>query len=186
MVLWAKWSSGLVVLPHSQLDQSNVERSRKWVRTGSKTQPKINPKHPLNQIVNLEFVFVFWTAFKMTILYERSPWIFNWNQLLKPGKRIIRRSYLCLLVSLIWIFPFSFFFCSIIEILPHGNGPRARNHHRPSSLQIVGITRSRPVQQRAQHPNDISKFASPLSLVFLFSCPSFPVFPSLSKQIKIS
>ncbi|XP_041457013.1 T-box transcription factor TBX1-like isoform X2 [Lytechinus variegatus] len=43
----------------------------------------------------------------------------------------------------------------IIEILPHGNGPRARNHHRPSSLQIVGITRSRPVQ-RSQHQNDIN------------------------------
>lgn len=63
---------------------------------------------------------------------------------------------------------FSFFSCSIIEILPHGNGPRARNHHRPSSLQIVGITRSRPVQQRAQHPNDISKCSSPLSIVLLF------------------
>ncbi|XP_022096238.1 T-box transcription factor TBX10-like isoform X2 [Acanthaster planci] len=38
----------------------------------------------------------------------------------------------------------------IIEILPHSNGPRTRNHHRPSSLQIVGISRSRPLTHRQQ------------------------------------
>ncbi|XP_038059879.1 T-box transcription factor TBX1-like isoform X2 [Patiria miniata] len=38
----------------------------------------------------------------------------------------------------------------IIEIMPHTNGPRTRNHHRPSSLQIVGISRSRPLTHRQQ------------------------------------
>ncbi|XP_033106944.1 T-box transcription factor TBX1-B-like isoform X1 [Anneissia japonica] len=35
------------------------------------------------------------------------------------------------------------FSSSIIEIIPHNNGPRSRNHHRPSSLQIYGVARAR-------------------------------------------
>ncbi|XP_033628184.1 T-box transcription factor TBX1-like [Asterias rubens] len=46
---------------------------------------------------------------------------------------------------------------SIIEIMPHSNGPRTRNHHRPSSLQIVGISRSRPLTHRQQSNEQISE-----------------------------
>ncbi|XP_072043838.1 uncharacterized protein [Amphiura filiformis] len=42
----------------------------------------------------------------------------------------------------------------IIEIMPHTNGPRTRNHHRPSSLQIVGISRSRPLAHRSPSQTD--------------------------------
>lgn len=59
------------------------------------------------------------------------------------------------------------FIHSIIEIMPHSNGPRARNHHRPSSLQIVGIARTTRSGNRSNGHGDQGDGAIYLLLLFI-------------------